>query len=344
MIPHISESSARLLRPPRHRIVFERSFARATLRPAVATMTSFLHPEPPHSYLPAFHVRTRRTAHPRAPIALALRLSRALLAVSAVAALVAVAWPRIFRDPASYAGNALGTYVVVLIVALPMLAYAMRAAARGSLRAHFVWLGSVCYLLYASVLASFSLQFNALFLVYVASLSLSVWSLVALVGCIPADELPGRVSARLPARGIGLYLIGIAVAFAALWLMDVLPAMLTGEVPDSLRGTTLPTNAVQVLDFGFTLPLCAAAGVWLMRRRPWGILLSGGLLVFLVLEAVSVAVDQWFGQRADPTVPTAVIAVFALLAVVGALPMFAFLNSIDAPRRSERRARRAPDR
>jgi hypothetical protein len=297
----------------------------------VATMTSFLHPEQPHPYVPAFHVRTRRVAYPRAPIALALRLSRALIAVSAVAGLVTVARPSVFRDPASYAGNALGTYVVILVVALPVLAYAMRAASRGSLRAHFVWLGSVCYLLYASVLASFSLRFNALFLVYVASLSLAVWSLVALLRCIPADELPARCSALLPTFGIGIYLITIAVAFAALWLADVLPAMLTGDVPGSLRGTMLPTNAVQVLDFGFTLPLCAVAGVWLTRRRPWGILLSGAMLVFLVLEAVSVAVDQWFGQRVDPLVPTTVIVSFAVLAIVGAVPMLVFLRSIDAP-------------
>ena len=298
-------------------------------RATVANMTSFLNPEHHPPYAPAFHVRTRRVAYPRAPIALALRLSRALFAVSAIAGLVTVARPSILRDPASYAGNALGTYVVILLVALPVMALAMRAASLGSLRAHFVWLGSVCYLLYASVLASFSLRFNALFLVYVASLSLAVWSLMALLRCIPADELPARCSARMPARGIGVYLIVIALGFAALWLIDALPAMLTGDVPRSLRGTTLPTNAVQVLDFGFTLPLCAVAGVWLMRRRPWGILLSGALLVFLVLEAVSVTVDQWFGQRADPSVPTAVIAGFVALAVVGAVPMLVFLRSID---------------
>lgn len=294
-------------------------------------MSSFLHPENSPHFAPAYRARTRRVAYPRAPIALALRLSRALFAVSAIAGLVAVARPSIFRDPASYAGNALGTYVVILLVALPVMALAMRRATLGSLRAHFVWLGSVCYLLYASLLASFSLQFNALFLVYVASLSLAVWSLVALLRCIPADELPARCSERLPARGIGVYLIVIAAAFAALWLVDVLPAMLVGAVPRSLRGTTLPTNAVQVLDFGFTLPLCVVAATWLMRRRPWGILVSGMMLVFLTLESVSVAVDQWFGHRVDPSVPTAVIVSFVALAVVSAVPMLVFLRAIDSP-------------
>jgi uncharacterized membrane protein SirB2 len=265
-----------------------------------------------------------------APIALALRLSRALLVVSGITGLVSVAAPSIFRDAPTYAGNALGTYVVILGVALPTLALAMHYAARGSLRAHFVWLGALCYLLYGAVLSSFSVQFNELFLLYVASLSLGVASLVALLRCLPADELPARLSARLPARAIGGYLVAIGVGFALLWLADVLPALASGDVPRSLRGTSLPTNVVQVLDFGFTLPVCIAAGVWLMRRRPWGILLSGMLLVFFTLESVSVAVDQWLGHRVDPSAPTVAVAIFAALAVVGSVPMLAFLRAIDA--------------
>jgi hypothetical protein len=227
-------------------------------------------------------------------------------------------------------GNALGTYLVILVVVLPTMSLAMYHAARGSLRAHFVWLGAAGYLVYAAVLASFSLRFNELFLVYVASLSLGVWSLVALLRCLPAEELPSRLSARLPARTIGGYLIAIGVAFTALWLMDVMPALTSGDVPRSLRGTSLPTNAVQVLDFGFTLPLCIAAGVWLIRRRPWGILLSGTLLVFLTLESISVAVDQWFGHRADHLQSVAAVGMFAVLAVVGAVPMLVFLRAVDA--------------
>jgi hypothetical protein len=326
------QSSARLTGGLRLDIVLVRLVPSHDDQIQVAPMTSFIQPDGIHSYAPttASRVSSRRVAYPQAPIAVALRLSRALLVVNAIAGLVSVARPSVFRDPASYAGNALGTYVVILLVVLPVMALAMRAAALGSLRAHFVWLGSVSYLVYASVLASFSLRFNALFLLYVGSLSLSVWSLVALLRCLPADELPARCSTRLPVRVIGAYLIAIALAFAALWLLDVLPAMLAGEVPRSLRGTSLPTNAVQVLDFGFTLPLCVLGAVWLMRRRPAGILLSGAMLVFLTLEAVSVAVDQWFGHRADPSQPMGTVALFVGLAVVGAVPMLAFLRSIDS--------------
>jgi len=305
-------------------------------------MASSLHPAGAHRLLAESPRPSLLRASSRlAPIALALRLSRALLIVSGIAGLVGVLAPTIFRDPPAYAGNALGTYVVILFVALPTMALAMHAAARGSLRAHFVWLGSVCYLLYAAVLASFSVRFNELFLFYVASLSLGVASLVTLLRCLPADELPARLSTRLSTRAVGGYLVAIGVAFALVWLLDVVPALASGDLPRSLRGTSLPTNAVQVLDFGFTLPLCIAAGVWVMRRRPWGILLSGMLLVFFTLESVSVAVDQWFGHQADPLQSVAPVAMFVVLAVVGAVPMFAFLRAIDArdgrdPRRDRR--------
>jgi uncharacterized membrane protein SirB2 len=294
-------------------------------------MASSLHPASAQRLLAASARPSPRADIRLTPICLALRLSRALLVVSGIAGLVSVVAPTIFRDPPAYAGNALGTYVVILFIALPTMALAMHAAARGSLRAHFVWLGSVSYLLYAAVLASFSLRFNELFLLYVASLSLGVASLVALLRCLPADELPARLSRQLPARAIGGYLIAIGVAFAALWLADVVPALASGDVPRSLRGTPLPPNAVQVLDFGFTLPVCIAAGLWLMRRRPWGILLSGMLLVFLTLESVSVAVDQWFGHRADSLQSLGAVTPFVVLAVVGSVPMFLFLRAVDAP-------------
>lgn len=295
-------------------------------------MASSLHPAGAHRLLAEPARRSAFQTYRRlAPIALALRLSRALLVVSGIAGLVSVTAPTIFRDPPAYAGNALGTYVVILFVALPTMAFAMHAAARGSLRAHFVWLGTVCYLLYAAVLASFSLRFNELFLLYVASLSLAVASLVALLRCLPAEELPARLSMQLPVRAIGGYLVVVGVAFAALWLADVVPALASGDVPRSLNGTSLPTNAVQVLDFGFTLPLCIAAGLWLMRRRPWGILLSGMLLVFLTLESVSVAVDQWFGHHADSLQSLGAVTPFVVLAVVGSMAMSVFLRAVDAP-------------
>lgn len=266
---------------------------------------------------------------PRHPgLSLALGLSTALAIVNALAGVVGVLVPSVFRDQAAYAGNARGTFVVILFVALPALTLAMRSTERGSLRAGFVWLAAIGYLLYNAILTSFSLRFNPLFLLYVASLSLGVASLVAVLRCLDAGQLARRLSPRVPVRAIAAYLIVTAVAFALLWLRDIVPAMLSGGVPQSIRGTGLPTNVVEVIDLAFTLPLTAAAGLWLWRARTWGVLLSGTMLVFLTLESISVATDQYFGHLADPSQPTGAIALFVGLAVVGAVPTVVFLRGI----------------
>jgi hypothetical protein len=272
---------------------------------------------------------------------LAVRLTTALLAIVGVCGIVTLTTPAVLRDPPAYAGNALGTYVVLLVVAIPLVAVAMRRATRGSLAARFVWVGGVGYVLYNAILTSFSLRFNELFLPYVATLSLGVWSLVAVLGTFDVGELPGRFPSRFPVRLVGGYLIATALAFATVWLADVVPATLSGHRPVSLRGTTLPVNVVQVIDFAFTLPVSFAAGVWLWRRRAWGFLLSGMMLVLLLLESVSIAVDQYFGHRADPSQPTGTVVLFAALSVVGALPALLFVRSIGSrPLRSREESAR----
>lgn len=259
---------------------------------------------------------------------LATRLTTALLVVVGIIAVTTLAAPTVLRDPAGYAGNALGTWAVALLVAAPVVAIAMRAAARGSLVARIVWLGGVGYLLYQAILSSFSIQFNELFLLYVASLSLGVWTFVAVLATIDVAELAARVPPRFPARLVGGYLVATALAFGALWLADVLPAVTSGARPVSLQGTTLATNPVQVIDFAFTLPVSFVAGLWLWRRRPWGYLLGGAMLVLLLIESVSIAADQYAGHRLDATQPAGTVALFVALAAIGAVPTVMLLGAI----------------
>jgi hypothetical protein len=261
---------------------------------------------------------------------LATRLTTTLLIVVGLIGITTLAAPTLLRDPPGYGGNALGTWAVSLLVAVPVAAIAMRAAAHGSLVARVVWLGGVGYLLYQAILSSFSLQFNELFLLYVASLSLGVWTFVAVLATIDVAELAVRVPPRFPARLVGGYLIAISLAFAALWLADVLPAVTSGARPLSLRGTTLPVNPVQVIDFAFTLPASFVAGLWLWRRRPWGYVLGGTMLVLLLVESVSIAVDQYAGHRADPTQPSGTVALFVVLTAVAAVPTVTLLRAIGS--------------
>ena len=86
-------------------------------------------------------------------------------------------------------------------------------------------------------------------------------------------------------------------------------------------GTGLTTNPVYVQDLAVWLPLAAIATWWLWQRSPRGVVLAGAYLAMWALESVSIAVDQWFGARADPlsgVVSMNMVLPFVLLAALSA--------------------------
>ena len=252
---------------------------------------------------------------------LAYWLSGALAVLALIASAIGVFFPQLFRDAAVTAGNARGTDLVILAVAIPALLISMALAARGSLRAQVVWLGALGYILYNAVFFAFAVVFNPLFLVYVGVLSLALWALVALLLAVDVARLRAGFSRGLPVRAIALYLIVTTLLFALTWLRDIVPALFSGATPVSLQGTKMLTNPIQVVDLAVGFPLTILAAVWLWQRRAWGYALAGLFLVYGVIEAASVATDQFFGHLSDPSQSLAMSPVFAALTIIALIPL-----------------------
>ena len=269
-------------------------------------------------------VRIERTSIPQ-DRSIAYILSSALALAAIVAGVVGTFNRGIFRDPPMTAGNAQGTSLVVLAVAVPLLIAAMIMAARGSARAEVVWLGSLGYLLYNSVLFTFAATFNRLFLVYVAMFGLALWSVVALLMRVDVESIRQRFSSRTPVRLIGGYLLATAFLFAYAWMADIIPALIHNTLPDSLEKSVMLSNPVEILDLSISLPLLTLAGILIWKRRDWGYLLAGILLVTYTIESLSVAVDQIFGHRADSTQSLGAVPLMAALAVIGLVATVVYL-------------------
>ncbi len=258
----------------------------------------------------------------------AYRWSTALTGVALVASAVGVFAPGVFRDAAMTAGNARGTDLAILAVALPTMLLAMRQTARGSLRAPIVWLGALAYVLYNAVFFAYGAHFNALFLLYAATLSLALWSVVALLRVVDVEAVRAGFAPNTPIRLVAGYLLLTTALFALLWLKDILPAIVANGAPASLKGTGMVTNPVEMTDFAFGFPLAVLSAVWLWQRRAWGYLLAGAFLVYGVLEAVSVAADQTFGHLSDPTASASMVPVFIVLALIGLVPTALYLGHL----------------
>jgi hypothetical protein len=258
-----------------------------------------------------------------------------LVGLSALLAVVAVVvgggtlfLPDVLSGTAVMNGSARGTAAVVLLVAVPLLAGSVVLASRGSLRACAVWVGVVAYLAYNAVMFCFATPFNPLFPAYVTMLALSIACLAGLVGhtlgAAPAD--PGGA-----ARWVAGFMVTVVVLNTALWLSDVVPALFSEQPTAMLEGTGLTTNPVYVQDLGFWLPAMLVVAIGLARDPRRYLVLATGGLVFWVVEAVGVGVDQWVGGNADPgsTVASAALAPgFFVLAAVCLVPTVVLMRRL----------------
>jgi hypothetical protein len=260
-------------------------------------------------------------------------LSSALAVIAAVAAGATFLVPGVLRGPAVMNGSARGTALVVLLVAVPALGLAMWKVVQGSVRAQIVWLGAVGYILYNSVLFLFATPFNNLFLLYVAMLSLAIWSSTFVIRGIGVESFHGRFSPSLPTRAIAIYLLAIAALNFVAWVRVVVPGVLSASSPSFLHGTGMPTSALYVQDLAFWLPLVAVAAISLWRRQAWGYVLVGAILVMYEIEAIGVAVDQWMGHAADPASTVAFAAavpMFAVIAAIGLVPLILYFRNLGS--------------
>jgi hypothetical protein len=186
-----------------------------------------------------------------------------------------------------WAAQGVGQDVLNLVV-VPALFAVVWLARRGSARAVLVWFGLTLYLAYSYVLYAFFVHFNALFLVYVAVLGLSVYALVGAARELDFDRWARIFSSASGERPLSVLLAISGVLFAALWLSEILPALAAGRPPASATDAGLIVNPVHVLDLAFVVPAMVIASVCLWRRHPAGFIAAQALATFMVAMGLAI--------------------------------------------------------
>ncbi len=255
-------------------------------------------------------------------------LSATLALIAALAAALSFFVPTLLTGTDVTNGNTRGTALVMLVVGIPTLLISMAMTRRGSWQAHLVWLGVLSYMGYNGVLFVFAAPFNALFLLYVATLSLTVFSLGYLLAGTDPDECTPDLR-RPTVKGLAIYTWTIVSLNALIWLKGIVPNLGAANPGAFLAETGMTTNPVYVQDLVFWLPMAALAAYWLWQEKPWGVALIGSWLVYGVIESLGVASDQWFGYHADQTSEFASaggMGIFIGLALIGTVPLYLFFR------------------
>lgn len=89
------------------------------------------------------------------------------------------------------------------------------------------------------------------------ALAESVFTLALALGGLDAAGLAAHFDERTPRRAVAGFLLLVALMLCALWLGQLVPALVAGEVPNSLVRSGGSLKYVFALDLGLVVPLAA---------------------------------------------------------------------------------------
>jgi len=178
--------------------------------------------------------------------------------------------------------------VVNLFIGLPILLGSMWLAWRGQLIGLLLWSGALFFVLYNYLIYVFAMPFNVTFLLHLALVTLSVYTIIGLVASIDGKVVQRRLTGAVPERLAGGVLAGLGLLFF-LRVIGVIVNALTSQTP--IAETEL---ALHTADFLIT-PAWVIGGVLLWRRKEFGYvtglgllfqasMLFIGLIIFLLLQ------------------------------------------------------------
>jgi hypothetical protein len=217
-----------------------------------------------------------------------------------------------------------GWDVFTLLVAVPALALAIPAVARGSLRGLLVAGGLFGYFVYMYLEYAVTWAFGPLFALHVAVLAVALVGLVAVGSLVAAVGVEDRFDDRFPRRTYAALNLTMAVLLVGLWAARIADG-LSASVPE-LHGEV--TMTVQALDLGLVVPLTVLLAAAVLRRRDIGRIAAAAYSVmFLAMSAAiaSMMISAWI-VTGEPAVPP--IVTFGLAAVVGAYVTLRIFGSL----------------
>jgi len=208
-----------------------------------------------------------------------------LMATASVAGLL---FPTVIYPTDELLRSFVSNDVVNLLIGLPILLGSMWLAWRGKLIGLLLWSGALFFVLYNYLVYVFAMPFNVAFLLHLALVTLSVYTLITLVANIDGKAVQQRLTGALPERFAGGVLAGLGLLFF-LRVVGVLVNALSSQTP--IIETEL---ALHTADFLIT-PAWVIGGVLLWRRKEFGYvtglgllfqasMLFIGLIIFLLLQ------------------------------------------------------------
>jgi hypothetical protein len=236
------------------------------------------------------------------------------------------------RDVDSMAVQGMAQDLFDLFFVIPLLLVSLFFLHKGKRPAFLILGGTVLYLLYSFFIYSFGVHFNNLFLLYCTILGSSLYLFLRVVVQLKGMHVEEWFHEKAPVHGTGVYFLIVAFLFYALWLKDIIPAMIQESVPKSVSEYQLLVNPVHVLDIAWVLPGIIITALSLMRRRPTGVLFAPIFLIFISLLALALIAMAFMLQIKGLSEDSPLAIIFTILALISGLFLFFFMKAMKPAR------------
>lgn len=236
-------------------------------------------------------------------------------------------------DSVSVAAQGKASDFITLLFAVPLLLISLILANKGSFRARLLLSGTLGYFLYTYMSYTFLWMYNPFFIVYVLLMSASLFAFVLSLMSFDIKNIPSLFSEKLPVKFLGGFQFFVAFAVGSLWLGKIAPSILYGTVPEGLEHYT--TLVIQGMDIGFVVPAAILSGVLLIRKKPFGYLLSSVIIfkgITMLTAITAMMINMALSGVEASMVEVVVFSTFDLLAIVS---LAVLLKNIKTNRENE---------
>ena len=239
-----------------------------------------------------------------------------ILGLATLSTLLGLFRPGHYRDAPGLVESYQMQDLTILLVGIPVLAGGLWYAMRGSVRGRIVWLGGLAYMSYMWASIAVQITFNELFLLYVTLFGLSLFTLVGGFATTDADAIRDAVEGRIRPSLYSGFLIVIGVGLAALWLSDIVPALISRTSPPLVEEAGPQAMVSHVIDLGVVVPTIFLTAAWLHQRRTWGFVFAGVVLVLGATLAASISSMTLVLGGGDTVTVSPVAAFFSIVPVI----------------------------
>jgi len=233
-------------------------------------------------------------------------------------------------DSISVASQAVAQDIVTLFLGVPLLILSLYLFRKGSLKGKLLLAGTIAYFLYTYTSYSFFSMFNRFFLIDVILMSTSFFAFVLTMMSFDINNLSAYFSEKLPVKFVGGLLIFIGSVFGLMWLGTVAPSIMSGTTPTGLEHYT--TLVIQAMDLGFVVPTAFLAGILLIKRKPFGYLLSSIVTVKAITMLTALTAMVINQMLAGVEVNFAVLILIPVLNIIIIYSLYLIMKNIKEPK------------